>query len=273
MAKQASPRRRVSYPVESLRAQATALEKAIALVLARPKQDAVHGLRKCTRKIEAQLAVMTALAPQEPGFKAISERAKRLSRQLARVRRAAGKVRDLDVQRKLANDTLDAGATRGVRKEVKELRRELKAEREQEAQRLAKLLEDHALKLEPRLERLLEELEPMAEVGLSAIDLEVLTRAYFDRRRAKADRETPGVKQMHGIRKAAKLARYMAEDGLAARVVHEFAEVQESGGRWHDALVLRNLARQRLGRRSGLAKLLEDRETGARSEFRETFEN
>jgi len=271
MATRANPRRRVSYPVENLRAQVAALEAAIAQVLARPKKEAVHGLRKCTRKIEAQLAVMAALAAQEPGFKAVAERAKRVSRQLAQVRRAAGKVRDLDVQRKLAKDTLDAGVTRGVRRDGKEVRRQLKAEREQEAQRLVKVLESHALKLEPRLERLLEELQPMAEVGMSAIDLEVLTRAYYDRRRARFDRKTSGVKQMHGIRKAAKMARYMAEDGLAARVVHEFEEIQESGGRWHDALTLRNLVRKRLGRRSGLAKLLEDRETGARSEFRETF--
>ena len=262
--------RRVSYPVEALRAQVTALEAAIARVLARPKKDAVHELRKSTRKIEAQLAVIAELAQQEPGFKAITQPAKRVAKLLGKLRKAAGRVRDLDVQRKLAKEEIERGTTKKIRKEAKELRRELKAERAVGAEALIEALKAHALKLEPELERLVEELEPVAKVGLSAVELEVLTRGWYQKRRGKAEREDRPAEQMHGVRKAAKLARYMVEDGgVAARVVKEFEALQEAGGRWHDSLTLRELARARLGKQSGLAELLEQRENATRSEFRE----
>jgi len=79
--------------------------------------------------------------------------------------------------------------------------------------------------------------------------------------------EKTRVDGLHWIRKSAKLARYMAETGLAARVVREFATVQAAGGEWHDCLNLLELAEDRLGKRSELAVLLEGREAAARNAF------
>jgi CHAD domain-containing protein len=262
-------RQRVSYPVGTLRAQVTGLDTAIAQVLARPKKDAVHGLRKATRKVEAQLEVIAALGRQEALFEAAGKPAKKVRKLLGTVRKAAGKVRDLDVQRRLAKEMTDTGTSKKIRKEAKELRRQLKTEREQEAEMLVAMLERHALKLEPRLERLLQELEPAAHVGMSAKELEVLTRGFYAARRESAEREKQPVDRMHGVRKAAKLARYMVEDGVAPRVVDEYEAVQESGGHWHDVLTLRDIAEERLGRGADLTTLLATRESEARREFEE----
>jgi len=260
-------RRRASYPVANLRAEVAGLEAAMAEVMARPRKEAVHRLRTETRKIEAHLAVMAELAQQEPGFKAIERQAARVMKLLVRIRRAAGRVRDLDVQRRLAKECAAGGATRKVRREAKDLRAQLKVERQLKARDLLEKLEGRRLKLETRPKTLLEALEPVATVGMSAIDLEVLTRTWYQRQVSEAGQESNAARQMHRIRKAAKLARYMAENGLAARVVAEFAAVQEAGGRWHDWLDLLHATRQRLGKRSGLAARLKEQEAAARSSF------
>jgi CHAD domain-containing protein len=115
-------------------------------------------------------------------------------------------------------------------------------------------------------------LEPVCGVGLSAVDLEVLTRDFYRKRRQAAAKEHKPSEQMHGVRKAAKLARYMAEEGVAGRVMQEFETMQETGGRWHDLLTLRDVARERVGKRSELAELLQEREENTRKEFRELLE-
>ena len=260
-------RGRVTYPVATLSALVTSLDLAIARVLAKPKKDAVHELRKATRRIEAQLQVMAALGVQEPVFAAVAKPARRVAKLLKRVRQAAGAVRDLDVQRKLMKGLRENETDIEVRQQAKELRREWKPERKREAETLVGVLEEHALELEPRLERLLEVLDPAAKVGVSPKELEVLTRDFYGKRHRQATGGGGKAEQMHGVRKAAKLARYMAEDGAPERVVHDFETRQETGGRWHDALTLRDEARRRLGRRSRLAKLLSERESEARAEF------
>ncbi len=254
------------YPVETLRRKVSELEAAVAQVLAKPRKTAVHALRKATRKVEAQLNVIALLERQEQGFRAVRKPARKVSKQLKRIRRAAGAVRDLDVQRKLTKEA--ATGSRGrVQEEARTLRRKLKVEREAEGEALLGELKAHALALEPRLEELMHVLEPVARVGLSPRDLEVLAREFYQAGRLLAGREKDRAEQMHGVRKAAKVARYMAEDGAPARTVEEFEAMQESGGQWHDWLLLHETSRERLGRGSALAGLLKQKESDAKGKF------
>jgi CHAD domain-containing protein len=256
-----------SFPVQSLRKHVSALEAAAAQVLAKPRKEAVHRLRIAARRIEALLEVIATLGRKEPGFAEVERPAAKVKELLAAVRRAAGSVRDLDVQRRLAKEVAEGGATKKIRSEAKALRKQLGRDRDSDAKTLVTMLEAHALELEPRLEELMKALEPVTQVGLSPVELEVLVRDWYKRRRGKAASKRKAVDQMHGTRKAAKLARYMAENGLAARVVKEFETVQETGGRWHDTMTLRDTARERVGKRSGLAEAMERREADARNEF------
>ena len=264
--KTAKVSRRLIFPVQILRTQVSALEAAIAQVLSRPKVEPVHRLRISTRRIEAQLEVIDALSRQEPGFAAALKPAGRARKLVAAVRRAAGSVRDLDVQRRLSKEVASSGATRSIRDQAKDLRRELKHDRVLEAQELVKMLERHALELEPGLEQLLAALEPVSSVGLSVVDLEVIVSDWYGRRRRKAQRKPQRSDQMHGARKAAKLARYMA-DGLPARVVEVYEAVQDTGGRWHDTLTLRKTARERVGKQSPLVRLLSQHEQDTKGRF------
>lgn len=83
----------VTYPVRILRDHVTALEAALSVCLAEPNIRAVHRLRTGTRRLEAQLLLLDLL-PNAPEHR---ESSLALRRELRRLRRAAGEVRDLDV--------------------------------------------------------------------------------------------------------------------------------------------------------------------------------
>ncbi len=83
----------VTFPVRILRDHVTALEAALSVCLADPNLRAVHRLRTGTRRLEAQLLLLD-LIPSVPEHRAASTA---LRRELRRLRRAAGEVRDLDV--------------------------------------------------------------------------------------------------------------------------------------------------------------------------------
>jgi len=76
-------------------------------------------------------------------------------------------------------------------------------------------------------------------------------------------------RQLHSLRRNAKIARYMIESGLPAtkgdkgrdkvvirtrRLAGVFEALQQSGGSWHDWLTLSETARNELGSSSGLAQ-------------------
>jgi len=157
------------------------------------------------------------------------------------------------------------GATKRLRWEIETLPGQLKDEREVQARALTQMLEREALQLEPHLESMMEELEPLA--GMPAAKLTAFIRDWYRTRVGEAESESRPERRMHGIRKAAKLARYMADGGVAAGLAKKFEAVQEAGGRWHDSLTLWAAARERLGKRSELAAVLEEREAAARLAF------
>src|ERR1700730_3478228 len=69
-----------------------------------PKVDAVHQLRTGTRRVEATLETLAREAGARGLGKDTEEARQRWLRQLKKVRRASGTVRDLDVHRELLAD-------------------------------------------------------------------------------------------------------------------------------------------------------------------------
>lgn len=257
-----------AYPVQVLREHCTALEAAIELTLIKPRRKPVHDLRTNSRRIEAQLELLQLLEAEEPTLAGLSERARKLRKLLAAVRKAAGKVRDLDVQRDLIRDALDADATKPQLADAKHLRRKLKADRLDEAAELLQELEGHARRLGPKLEKLLKRLQPAFGLSLSASKLDKLVRGWYDKQIAGSG---DSHNDLHGIRKAAKLARYMAESGSMEATAEEFENVQQTGGAWHDSLNLRDVAHDELGKRSKLVAVFAHQEQATLEHFRETL--
>jgi CHAD domain-containing protein len=257
-----APANHTSHPVESLRESSKWLETSMRSCLAHPRTEAVHRLRTSTRRVEAQLALLSML----PSLPPHEEQKRKALRLLKRLRQAAGQVRDIDVQRELirAEAAAAGGAPspdRDLRSEARRLRRQLKRTRDEEADHLLKLLNEQREQLPLVFAELENALAPVRSLALSEADLIALVRDWYASRREPDPPKAPySTAELHEIRKRAKLARYLAESAprsavAARRLATQFAALQQAGGEWHDRLVLAEIATAELGRSAKLSQL------------------
>ena len=240
-----TPTPSVVHPISSLREHATALEAAITVCLGEPTPHAVHKLRTESRRIEAHLDLLNRLKDLPP----FRNKAAKALRQLSKLRRAAGRVRDLDVQQKLIDNHLPDDSIQS-RKDRDNLHQVTAKLRKRATRKLLKLLNKRQQKISRRLEALLDALKPAESLTLSPADLLALADKDFRNTHAVLMR-TPSDEHLHGIRKAAKLARYQLElaptSVQAKRAAKRYHSLQESGGQWHDWLALADVATHELG--------------------------
>ncbi|HMF53663.1 MAG TPA: CHAD domain-containing protein [Edaphobacter sp.] len=247
-----------AYPIRTLREHVTALEAAITLCLAEPKAKSVHRLRTTTRRIEGQLAMLQLI----PGIPKHDKLARRAKRTLKKLRRAAGDVRDIDVQIDLIASLVPEDADRHLQADARELGASLEEDREDHAKKLLKILGRKQADLALTLESLLETLQSVERIALTSTKLTALTQQWYRDNTPPEPRKGSGdPDHLHAIRKVAKLARYMAENGpkqakMPRQLAESFESLQQSGGEWHDWLVLADLAEDRLGSSSPLTKIL-----------------
>ncbi|HEY1742627.1 MAG TPA: CHAD domain-containing protein [Granulicella sp.] len=246
-----------SSPVCTLREHTLALEEAMTVCLSKPRPRAVHKVRTEARRVEAQLELLSLLK-KLPSHRSEATRALRL---LKKIRRAAGRVRDLDVQRKLlkthvleqpedhvVEDTEQQ--TPLVASELVELRQIRKRRRKRATRKLLKLLDKRQKKLTAAFDALLTTLEPVQNLQLPAAELLQLIDQRFRGTHALIIRH-PSTEHLHSIRKAARVARYQAEiapdSAAAARAAQRYEALQVAGGHWHDTLSLAADAATELG--------------------------
>lgn len=247
-----------AQPLQVLRDNITGLEAAVVNCLAKPRKKSVHQLRTATRRIEAQLQLLS-LFDHIPSDSKQREKAERLLKQL---RRAAGRVRDLDVQRDLLAEesSPDKHTPKPIVSEARDLRRALKRKRDAEADTLLKLLKKRETKFGDIFRDLLGTLEPAESLALTEPQLIAVVNDWYTRTRAHKLGDTPAednTDQLHSIRKDAKLARYLAESApesatSARRIAAQFEALQQAGGNWHDFLLLSEVARNHLGKSAQL---------------------
>ena len=232
-----------AHPVLSLREHATALEAAIAVSLADPNPKAVHKLRTESYRIEALLDLLDG-HKHLPPFRA---KAAKAVRQLKKLRRAAGRVRDLDVELRLIKGHTPEALSQ---KDSDELQRTRTKRRIRASRKLLKLLTKRQRKISTRLESLLAALEPAETLKLTTTVLLQGVERDFHGIHALIIRH-PSDEHLHSIRKAAKLARYQAElaprSPIARRTAKFYQSLQESGGHWHDWLELAVSVSEQLG--------------------------
>ncbi len=288
----------VTHPIQILREHGVALEAALSVCLADPSPKPVHRLRTETRRLEAQLFLFAAL-PDSSGLPKHGTAATRLRKELQRLRRAAGTVRDLDVHRKMLEpstapeptlpapeiETLHQPTGISMAPEPPQaiantaddqiadgadtLRRHLGKKRDAAAEDLQRLLGKRQSKAVRALERLLKQLESAENLALPASTLLAQVESLLQ--------QTPliqpgfpaeaGEDDLHNIRKAAKSARYLAETlpghPAAETAARRFEALQEAGGHWHDALEIAHAARRTLGRSHELYRFFRaERERG-----------
>lgn len=242
------PRRRRRDSADAVTPLAARVEELVALVKAvesKPKPRNVHKLRTTIRRVEA-------LLPAEDDTQTRAER--RVRKQLGRVRRRAGKVRDGDVHRKALHDLDLVGEAAEAREVVSDAFAKQRTKREKKLVRALGVERDRGI-----VKRLREVVGSLVVTRDAHDEGRVLAAVIDDFAHAHAEAAPLGAETLHGFRIHTKRLRYVAESALpapnAARAVAELKRVQDAIGRWHDWLTLIERARKALGDREGTALL------------------
>ncbi len=286
-------------PLRALKEHIVALDAAMLVAITSTEVGAVHKLRTTTRRVQSHLELLELLGHGDHPMRLPEHhsQARAVTQRLRRIRRAAGAVRDLDVQTSMI--ALDApqkaavhnGSTGDVvRKQAKKLRKHLEAQRDDEAKKLVAVLKDEEQDLAASLRDLEQMIKPANRRGITSAALLEHAEEFFATHVKSALRERRPRKNedaherlqrrlerldedaLHTIRKAAKLCRYMVEtapEGTPAReAAAQFEAVQEAGGHWHDWLLLQQLATDFHGRNAELAHRYETHTNAALADYR-----
>jgi CHAD domain-containing protein len=226
-----------------------------------PKVEAVHQLRTGTRRVEATLETLAREAGARGLGKAAEETRQRWLRQLKKVRRATGTVRDFDVHRELlaenflpaAEETKPDAAGSGevvpLVKQARLLDAWLKARRAVAAHSLRGTLDDHASRLLDAEQQFMAALAK-GHSRRSRTQRPAARLALEDYLRLMDAMPLLDGENLHDFRKGAKKARYVAEsddkDQAAVAMGKAIKRVQDVIGEWHDWDVVRGEAREAL---------------------------
>ena len=226
------------------------LERDLVRLSSRQTPEDVHSFRTGTRRVET---LLKELMPER------SRNEKRLLSALGRIRKRAGKVRDLDVQ---------LAALRSLKvpqqpRRKTQLMNNLIELREEHEKRLRKVLtKDVVRDIRKRLVRAARNLNLEASRDPLAVAREMLAPVAHSDERLTED-------LLHQYRILGKRARYAAEfapkSPEADRFIADLKRAQDAVGNWHDWFTLLQTAAKRLGdvRESSLVAVLHN-VTGAK---------
>lgn len=242
-------------PMDRERARETfrKLNRQLQKLSRKPTAENVHGFRTCSRRVETMLEEL-GVSP--------SGNQKKLLKLLSRLRKRAGRVRDLDAQivalRSLKIPQEPARRSQLMRVLIEErARREKKLVGSFDSQTVAEARK--------RLKRAANQLK-----GLEKTDVFALARGRVSR--LAADRGPITEKILHQYRILGKRARYLAElagkDSAAEQFIAQLKRMQDVLGDWHDWLQLSARAEELFGGVSGSA-LVAALQNVTRAKFRQ----
>jgi CHAD domain-containing protein len=229
------------------------LSRQLAKLTKKPAPENVHKFRTYSRRVEAML---DELVPK------LSRNDKKLLKQLARLRKKAGRVRDLDVQ-------IAALRSLKIPQEPGRKSQLMRTLSEERAHRERTLPENFDRKTVSQLRRRLHRAAQGMAIPENTDPLRLGMRAVLQLGRERAPLTE---KTLHQYRIAGKRARYIAElarhDPKAGQVVHQLKRMQDLIGDWHDWLKLTQRAEELFGgvRESSLVAALQN---VTRAKFRE----
>ena len=200
-----------------------------------PTPDQIHHFRTNARRIEAVLDLV---------FDKPRKNERKLLKQLGRVRRRAGRVRDLDVQITTLQ-TLHLGREDQCKRQVW---RSLRAQRKKALKRLVESVDRRTIaRLQKRLSRTAQKLSPAKGNGNrpsfnpNSSDSSS-PRTLTARRLQKIQSRFPlSESTLHEYRLRCKRLRYtleLSKSSEAPEVLDQLKKIQDSVGRWHDSVVL-----------------------------------
>ena len=210
------------------------LERDLLNVCAKQNPESVHRFRSAARRVQT---LLEELLPAQ------GRRQTKLLKILSRIRKRAGKVRDLDVQ---------LAALRSVRIPQEPRRKtqlmnsliELRAEHEK---KLCKALNNNAVReTRKRLKRAAKDVKSATAGEALSVARKMLSHAPHADAQA-----TPTEDVLHHYRIVGKRARYVAElappSPEATELIMQLKRMQDAAGDWHDWFTLTRTAAKRLG--------------------------
>jgi CHAD domain-containing protein len=267
-----------THSTKTFQERVTSLTAALSIRRSSQKENEVHRLRSGTRRVEAQLILLELSQILPPDL----NQARRVRKRLKTVRRAAGSVRDMDVQVKLIDQAESElqNVPHGdqMRLAARQISEHLQQQREHEASRLERVVRREGTKLATALQELESTVRQIQEPAVPTKQLVTRIESWFYENSTRSHRflsvplrqndlardllavEDKNIERFHKIRKVAKLCRYMLESlprrSLAARhLTSQFEAIQEAGGHWHDWLLLEQTASEGRGKQTELAKV------------------
>jgi len=218
----------VSPKQEHLRLVFSRMSRSIGHLAKGSKSAHVHHFRTNSRRVEA---LLSELLP-ETGNK------KKLLKLLSKLRKKAGRVRDLDVQLRFLKN-LRVPDRHNHRAQLLEL---LGEEQDRSSKKLVKRFDaDMVRELRKRLRRV------RSEIKLDGIDPLKLALS----RLPQPGQAPMTEKTLHACRIATKKSRYLAElapdSPKAKALVEELKRAQDEVGEWHDVLKLQEKAEELFG--------------------------
>jgi len=219
------------------------LGRELTKIAKHPAPESVHKFRTNSRRVEA---LLSEVAPE------LNRNDKKLLKLLSRLRKKAGRVRDLDVE--IASlRSLKIPEGNGHKSQFVDT---LVQERAQREQKLAKAFNrETAAELQKRLKRAASEIEIPKNTEPLSLTLNKLVKLGRD--------HVPLTERtLHQYRIIGKRARYIAEladhDAEAKRIVDQLKNMQDVIGDWHDWLKLTQKAEALFGgvRDSALVAML-----------------
>lgn len=209
------------------------LDRQLLQMAKRPEAEYVHKFRTYSRRVETFLE---NFGQEQTGND------KKLLRLLGRLRKKAGRIRDLDVQT-TALENLRVSSHSGHKAQ---LLREIQREREQRQKKLVKAFDGESVaELRKRLKRAAVEAQVSNEV-----EPFLLARQLF----AEMDKDHAPLteKRLHQYRLLGKRVRYVAEfagtSAEAKQFIEKLKRMQDAIGDWHDWLELAGRAEELFGR-------------------------
>jgi CHAD domain-containing protein len=208
------------------------LERDVVKLSAKSRAESVHRFRTGTRRLQILLG---ELSPK------LERGEKKLLKLLGRIRKRAGKVRDLDVQ-------LAALRSLKVPREPRrktQLVNHLIELRDEQDKKLRKAADETTVReIRKRLKRAAKHFNP--EVSRDPL---TVARAMLQRLERAGEPLTEAV--LHQYRILSKRARYAAEFAGASKQAEQFIadlkRIQDALGDWHDWLTLTKTAGENLG--------------------------
>jgi CHAD domain-containing protein len=221
----------MALDIDRIQKSVRRVRKFVAKAPKNPTPEKVHDLRTSARRLEAAVEALGL------GSK---RREKRLLRDLAEVRKRAGKVRDMDV---FTGHLLDLPPQQDEKECLIELTEHLGIKRA----KAAKKLRQTAKELEPRLEaelrkgakyfeKLLGRERKQSDGAAAEASSEAVARAL----ELSSELRSPArldKRNLHPYRLKVKELRYvlqLSEEGQKQQFVNKLGEVKDAIGEWHD---------------------------------------